>query len=188
MLTRAARYINWFECYCHVPEGMHVGEYIVLMPFQIEAIYKIYNNAGGQGQTVMPDVPIEIPDGKGGTIKLTENEILAAEVDEKDREVMMLALRQCCDSDDKRARQIETMAASRPWQRVGAFGSFVCQCHALDLGPHEEAPCHVNDPADPGPGEQEAARLLRRMLQAGVSKWHPNPMAAIAEAKRKEQR
>jgi hypothetical protein len=156
----------------------------VLLPFQVELIYKIYNNNRFPLLPILPDTKIEIPDGNGGTINLTENEILAAEVDEKDREAMMLALRQCCEESAKREQQIKAMAAARRWQRVGAFASFVRQCNAVDLRPHEEAPCHVNDPAHPAKGEEAAARLLRRMLRAGVSKWHPDPLAAIAEAKR----
>jgi hypothetical protein len=44
-------------------------------------------------------------------------------------------------------------------------------------------PCHVNDPDNPVREERKAARLQQRMLRAGVSKWHPDPLAAIAEAK-----
>jgi hypothetical protein len=183
MLSRAARYIDWIECYCHVPDGMRAGEYILMMPFQVEAIYTIYNNNRANGGPTVegPDTPFEIPDGRGGTLKLTENEILAAEVGGKDREAMMLAMLRCCEESAQREKQIKTMAASRPWQRVGAFASFVCQCNALDLGPHEGPPCHVNDPDNPQEKEQQAAKLLRRMLKAGVSKWHPDPMAALAE-------
>jgi hypothetical protein len=33
-------------------------------------------------------------------------------------------------------------------------------------------------------GWRAAALLLQRMLDAGVSRWHPDPLAAIAEAER----
>jgi hypothetical protein len=57
------------------------------------------------------------------------------------------------------------------------------QCRALNLKPWETPPCHVNDPDNPVREERKAARLQQRMLRAGVSKWHPDPLAAIAEAK-----
>lgn len=62
---------------------------------------------------------------------------------------------QYCEESDRRAEQIEAMAAARPWQRAGAFASCVRQCSALDLGRHEEAPCHVNDP-------QILSRVMRK--------------------------
>jgi hypothetical protein len=31
-----------------------------------------------------------------------------------------------------------------------------------------------------------AARLALRMLDAGISRWHPNPLQAIAEAEQRQ--
>jgi hypothetical protein len=43
----------------------------------------------------------------------------------------------------------------------------------------------IDDPDNPGEGRSEqegraeAAKLLKRMLAAGVSKWHPDPLGAL---------
>jgi hypothetical protein len=187
MLSKAAKRVDWIEAHCMVPEGASVGAHVVLRPFQVEGIYAIYNNNRGSGQTVMPDVPIEIPDAEGGTLSLTENRVLDACLSKKDRAAMALALRRCYEQSPERARQIERMAESRPWARVGAFAAYCEQYRTLNLDPGDVAPCHVNDPDTPLKEEQDAARLLRRMRRLGISKWDPDPMAAITEAKARKR-
>jgi hypothetical protein len=40
-------------------------------------------------------------------------------------------------------------------------------------------PCCVADENEPRIGEESAAKLLRRMLKAGISRWHPDPVAVL---------
>jgi hypothetical protein len=47
------------------------------------------------------------------------------------------------------------------------------------LKPWQEPPCCVVDPNEPRVGEEEAAKLLRRMLKAGISRWHPDPLREL---------
>jgi hypothetical protein len=56
---------------------------------------------------------------------------------------------------------------------------FVCQFRALRLKPWQTPPCVVADESEPRVGEEEAAKLLRRMLRASVSRWRPDPLAAL---------
>jgi len=68
------------------------------------------------------------------------------------------------------------------------------QTKNLHLKPWQIRPMDIDDPDNPdegrGParaqldGRYEAAALLKRMLAAGVSRYHPDPMAAIEEAER----
>ena len=71
-----------------------------------------------------------------------------------------------------------------PWIDVALFCSYTCQICALKLRPWEVAPLHVGDPEEPEPGEEIAARLLRQMLQLGISRYAPDPLGAIAVAER----
>ena len=88
---------------------------------------------------------------------------------------------------------------ARPWREVAEFCSYVQQTARLDIF-FGEPPCHLTEaeadailakgpiPAQDGSGIDisscDSARLFKRMLKAGVSKYHPNPVAALAAAKR----
>ncbi len=56
-----------------------------------------------------------------------------------------------------------------PWQTLPMYASLA------DLG----------KPFDDPRGERESAELLRRLLDAGLSKYEPDPIGAIAEAERR---
>ncbi len=109
---------------------------------------------------------IEIPDG----------------IDPVDLKALRLAVEKVRSSRDKRDReQIEEMIAEREWRDVAEFAAFSCQMNSLHLKPWQTPPCHVEDENEPCVGEEEAAKLLRRMLKAGVSRWHPDPLRALEE-------
>jgi hypothetical protein len=52
----------------------------------------------------------------------------------------------------------------------------------LNLEPWSSPPCWGDSKHHPNPA---ARKLLEQMLAAGVSRWHPDPLAAIEEAKQK---
>jgi hypothetical protein len=110
--------------------------------------------------------------------------------DDVDRAAFELAIELTRAEADRR-EQIDHMLADDPRIEVGQFASYHRQVNALRLRPWEPPPCHINDadetlaqPEQPGDGKHAAARLLKQMLALGVSKWHPDPLAAIEQAKR----
>jgi hypothetical protein len=84
-------------------------------------------------------------------------------------------------ADRGRVAQLDAMLADgRPWFEVVRFCASICQAHALQLKPWQEPPC-VSD----GPDAQPAARrLLREMREAAISMYEPDPMAALAAARK----
>jgi hypothetical protein len=82
-------------------------------------------------------------------------------------------------------QQIEAKLESEPWFEVGKFAAYGCQCNALHLKPWQPPPCWAElddqDGAD-GPifGRRAAAELLRRLLTAGLSRYEPDPINALA--------
>lgn len=84
--------------------------------------------------------------------------------------------------------QIKAKLASEPWADVAAFAASSEQIDALNLKPWQAPPSHIDDPdavialgtAHP---DHAAAKLLKRMLSHGVSKYAPDPLLAIEEAK-----
>jgi len=81
--------------------------------------------------------------------------------------------------------QIDNMLRREPWESVGRFAAYSCQCNSLNLAPWETPPIWIDDigaalnaPED-GKRIRCAALLLQRMLALGISQYHPSPLAAI---------
>jgi hypothetical protein len=165
MRSRAGRNIDFIEAHCQVPEGRLMGEHMVCEVWQLESEYKIYNN-----------------DGKGSYLPEIEQQL-----DDRDAYALALAFVQAEEhGGDRRRRQFEKLRAQgRSWQSVAKLASYIEQCRNLELRQHETAPCWVIDPDAADGKDRDAAKLVRRMRVAGVSQYHPNPMAAIQAASAK---
>ena len=74
------------------------------------------------------------------------------------------------------------------WEETARFCAYLCQSKNLQLEIMEFPPCWLLDAEDTeGPSfkrKPEAARLLRRMLDAGLSKYEPDPVRALAAAEK----
>ena len=76
--------------------------------------------------------------------------------------------------------------------RVATFCASCAQSRSLRLPPWQPAPCNIGNieaalaDTDEVSGYRAAALLCQRMQRCGVSRWHPDPVAACeaAEAKR----
>ena len=99
-----------------------------------------------------------------------------------DRAALMQALEMCRAESPGRAKQINAKLRDDGWQSTAEFAAAHCQCEALNLEPWQMPPCRGDSEHHPDPA---AKKLLEQMLAAGVSRWHPDPLAAIEEAKRK---
>jgi hypothetical protein len=110
-----------------------------------------------------------------------------SDLDEVDRQALWDSLAICRASSEGRSDQLDSMLKDRTWYQVASFASFCCQSDALRLKPFEVAPLHVHDPDLPRRGEEAAAELLGRMLDAGISRYNPNPRRALAEAAAAEE-
>jgi hypothetical protein len=137
---------------------------MTLLPWQRDFLYSVYNNdqkRSGMG-AFLPE--IEQP------------------LDERDTAALDLALAQCRALGEERNRQIDQLLTERPRRHVAMLASYIMQIRNLNLGPGDCAPCWVVDPNTIRKGDQAAAKLVRRMLRAGISQYHPNPMAALKAA------
>jgi hypothetical protein len=106
-------------------------------------------------------------------------------VTKTDRATLKLAIKQCRAESPERAEQIDAKLADEPWEEVAEFAAYCCQTSNLRLKPWQTPPCHVG--IDSSYDEPEAIRLLAQMRELGISRWHPDPMAAITAAKGKPQ-
>ena len=110
-----------------------------------------------------------------------------------DRNALVLALKLQRARGKDHAEQLDGMLEDRHWTEVAHFAAYSCQCDALHLKPWEEPPVWAEDDYDPATdrhpdhGRREAHRLLQQMLALGISRYHPDPLAAIAAARKQEE-
>jgi len=113
-----------------------------------------------------------------------------------DRQALELAIKIDRERSAACRQQIDDKLRAEGWLRTAQFASQRCQEISLHLAPWEcWPPCAVavDDVDEPGlthRGIGKSAVLLKRMLRAGVSRYAPDPLAAIeaAEARRHARR
>jgi len=115
-----------------------------------------------------------------------------------DRAALELAIEVTRKESPARREQIDDFLSSplwiRPWIEVATFAASCAQSRALRLPPWQIPPCHIGNIAtaladtDERSGYRAGALLRLRMERCGVSKWHPNPVAAceVAEAEQRQ--
>jgi hypothetical protein len=87
-------------------------------------------------------------------------------------------------------QQIDDMIREWGWERASKFAAYCCQDRALRLRPWMVPPCWLSidaavqaalatPPPDLG-GCRAAGQLVERLLSAGLSRYEPDPEAALA--------
>ena len=142
------------------------------------------------------------------TTQMTNNE--ADSLTDSDRAALQLALDLTLADDPPdhgRVEQVtyflrEPKKYGRTWLETAEFCSYHQQMTRLNLYPWQSPPCWIvdldqanailargpqaaMDGSDPDISDCQPARLLRQMLHRGVSPYHPDPLAAIAEARKR---
>jgi hypothetical protein len=108
---------------------------------------------------------------------------------EIDRNALERALVACRAESAARAKQLDSKLRDEPWEEVAQFASYCVQGRALDLMPWQSPPCvaslaSLREPFGDPRAARESAELLKQMLAFGLSRFEPDPLAAIAEAER----
>ena len=79
--------------------------------------------------------------------------------------------------DPTEARWIDDrLASGRDRVEIGKSAAYHCQIVSLGLLPWEIPPCYAMARPAVYDHQRASRRLLGRMLDAGVSKWHPDPV------------
>jgi hypothetical protein len=132
---------------------------------------------------------------------MTENE---ADLSPVDRDSLRLAIDLTLADDPPdpgRAEQVQDFLNERPWLNVATFCAYSQQMARLQLHPGQTPPCWLTEaeadailaegpyPASDGSSEDISncapARLLKAMLELGISAFHPHPLRAIEQAKKR---
>ena len=103
-----------------------------------------------------------------------------------DREALTRAIAMVRLQSPKRCKQIDAKLKGEPWEEVGRFAAYSCQCRNLKLRSWQYPPCWMGDAepdGDPqGYGLQSAWKLRRRLIAFGLSAYEPDPLAALDAA------
>jgi hypothetical protein len=82
------------------------------------------------------------------------------------------------------------MLASEPWEEVAQFASYCVQGRLLGLQPWQNPPMYarlsdLDRPYGDPRAARESAELLKRLLDAGLSRFEPTPLQALAGAEKR---
>jgi hypothetical protein len=102
------------------------------------------------------------------------------------------ALQACIDiarCDPERADQIAHKLQHDTWDEAATFACYAVQMDSLGLKPWQSPICYI-DENNPNPNEWDKAGqvLLRKMLRAGISRYDPDPLAALAARARRRSK
>ena len=106
---------------------------------------------------------------------------------EHDRAALEAAMVAARAESPGRSQQLDMkLVNGEPWVEVAEFAASCAQTLALHLKPSQAAPANTNDEIDPVEGDfygnrPDEVALLKRMLAAGISRYEPDPMKALAE-------
>lgn len=119
------------------------------------------------------------------------------DLDPLDADAIDLAIQIVLDENGDDASTARATLTEGDWWMGGNQAVYVLQCEHLHLEPWLSPPCWIDeDEIDAiiarGPRlnnfEYGGARLLKKMIAANVSKFHPAPLDAIAAADRRKKR
>jgi hypothetical protein len=96
-----------------------------------------------------------------------------------DRDALRRALALVRAESPGRAVQIATKLKDEPWEQVAEFASYCCQIDNLELRPWQDPPLY----AELRPDQPNALALLVKLLGAGLSRYEPDPAAALAQVR-----
>jgi hypothetical protein len=110
-----------------------------------------------------------------------------ADLSKADIAALKLAM-QMAGQEPDRHEQLESMLEDRPWHVVADFAASCMQSKMLRLPIYQFPPCDLNeDEKYETESDRQVQALLKRMLKAKISRWHPDPLAEVA-GKQKSRR
>ena len=95
------------------------------------------------------------------------------------------ALLQCLQICERDPEFREQFKDAPDWRERAEHACYRVQTDALHLKPWQTPPCLVELYED-NPNESDAREMLKRMLDAGVSRYDPDPLAALKKKHRRK--
>jgi hypothetical protein len=113
-------------------------------------------------------------------------------VNPTDTDALTRAIELCRAESPARRKQIDNKLADEPWENVARFAAGCAQSRNLGLQPWQNPPFRaslsdLDQPPGDTSGRRESAELLRRLTDAGLSRFEPDPIAALERAEAKQR-
>jgi len=109
-----------------------------------------------------------------------------APLSDVDREALTRALEMARAESEEERKHIDRVLAEDGWQQAAETAAYHCQDARLHLRPWQPPPCWIRNLAgdlaagnDGVGGRYAAAKLVQRLLAAGLSRFEPDPEAAL---------
>jgi hypothetical protein len=101
-----------------------------------------------------------------------------------DEDALTRALAMTRAEDAGRRKQIDDMLADESWQSVAVFAATCAQSRSLNLMPWQLPPfraslADLDQPPGDISGRRESAELKKRLIDAGLSIFEPDPLAGL---------
>ena len=105
------------------------------------------------------------------------------DTDPTDVAALKRALAECRAREPMRRGQLDRMIQEGGWQAAARFAAYSLQITNMALKPWQTPPCAVRDENNPRSAEEaQAAVVLRRLFDLGLSQYECDPLAAILAA------
>src|SRR5262245_47356001 len=111
------------------------------------------------------------------------------ELSQTDRDALTRALETARAESESERKRFDREETEQGWQWAAETAAYHCQDRALKLRPWQPPPCWIWNveadltAGDDGIGGRYAAALLtRRLLQASLSRYEPDPLGALERA------
>jgi hypothetical protein len=98
-------------------------------------------------------------------------------VNKVDRQALQRSLK-LARAEPEYRDQLECKVEAEGWESAARFASYSLQIDNLGLRPWMDPPCFAEVRPDP-----EALKILVQLLGAGLSRYEPDPVAALAAAR-----
>ena len=110
------------------------------------------------------------------------------DLSEADREALERCIEAIRQEAPSRRKEVASKLASEGWRATAEWACWLCQDRNLKCKPWQwVTPGRIGDvqvslTADPNghTGERSAAEIVRRLFKVGLTKFEPNPLAALA--------
>jgi len=101
-----------------------------------------------------------------------------------DRYALQRAMDIAAADDPGRAEQLASKLKDEPWEEVAKFAAYCVQGDNLCLQPWERVPMEIADTGPTRPEDRGARILLKKLLDAGLSRFEPDPICGARQVAR----
>jgi hypothetical protein len=102
-------------------------------------------------------------------------------MNKRDKEALEQCMASAMAESADRKWQLETLIEQSGWEQTAKLACYICQSKSLNLAPWQAPPFRAT--TDPM-GSGASLRFAEKLDAKGISRYHPDPLAALEAAER----